>query len=144
MMISHFVFFFLHACEIIPGYRSDHSGVLLKLQINFDTEKGRGYWKFNNTLLKDVAHVKKVKQVINENLDRYRLKDASSDNTNNNNNNNNNKNDNNNNNNNNKDTIDGNSFSINDQLLLETILLMIRGETIKYSSYKKKRIMSKS
>ena len=79
--------------------------------------------------------------MINENLDRYRLKDVSTDNTNNNNNNNNNnkKNDNNNNNNNNnKDTIDGNSFSINDQLLLETILLMIRGETIKYSSYKKK------
>ena len=29
-------------------------------------------------------------------------------------------------------------FIINDQLLLETILMMIRGETIKYSSYKKK------
>ena len=28
---------------------------------------------------------------------------------------------------------------INDQLLLETILLTIRGETIKYSSYKKKQ-----
>ena len=31
-------------------------------------------------------------------------------------------------------------FTINDQLLLETILVMIRGETIKYSSYKKKQI----
>ena len=30
-------------------------------------------------------------------------------------------------------------FMINDQLLLETILLTIRGETIKYSSYKKKQ-----
>ena len=29
-------------------------------------------------------------------------------------------------------------FIINDQLLLETILMMIRGETIKYISYKKK------
>ena len=46
--------FFLHDCEIIPGYRSDHSGVLLNLQINFDTEKVRGYWKFKNTLLKDI------------------------------------------------------------------------------------------
>ena len=31
-------------------------------------------------------------------------------------------------------------FIINDQLLLETILMTIRGETIKYSSYKKKMI----
>ena len=117
------MFFFLHECEIIPGYRSDHSGVLLNLQINFDTEKGRGYWKFNNTLLKDIEYVNKVKKVINETLDIYRVK-------NNNNNNNNNNNDNNNNN---------NGFTINDQLLLETILLMIRGETIKYSSFKKKQ-----
>ena len=30
-------------------------------------------------------------------------------------------------------------FSINDQLFLETLLLMIRGSTIKYSSQRKKR-----
>ena len=24
-LISHFMFFYLHECEIIPGYRSDHS-----------------------------------------------------------------------------------------------------------------------
>ena len=41
---------------------------------------------------------------------------------------------------NNTNTNDKNNegFIINDQLLLETILMMIRGETIKYSSYKKK------
>ena len=41
---------------------------------------------------------------------------------------------------NNTNTNDKNNegFMINDQLLLETILMMIRGETIKYSSYKKK------
>ena len=100
------MFFFLHECEIIPGYRSDHSGVLLNLQINFDTEKGRGYWKFNNTLLKDIEYVNKVKKVINETLDMYRVND-----------------DNNNNNNN-------NGFTINDHLLLETILLMTMTMTI--------------
>ena len=30
-------------------------------------------------------------------------------------------------------------FNINDQLFLETLLLMIRGNTIKYSSFKKKQ-----
>ena len=52
------------------------------------------------------------------------------------NNNNNNNNDNNNIFNNNNNNIH-NTYSINDQLLLEMILLAIRGETIKYSSRKK-------
>ena len=55
------MFFYLHASDIIPGYRSDQSGVLLTLQINYDTEKGHGYWKFNNTLLKDMGYVKRLK-----------------------------------------------------------------------------------
>ena len=42
-------------------------------------------------------------------------------------------NDNNNNNNNDDNTGNENAYSINDQLLLEMILLGIRGETIKYS-----------
>ena len=73
-----------------------------------------------------LEYVKKIKNIIKENLDRYSLV---------------------NNNNNNNNGINGNNhqssekreFLINDQLLLETILLTIRGETIKYSSYKKKQ-----
>ena len=37
-----------------------------------------------------------------------------------------------------EENVENPNYSINDQLLLETILLMIRGETIKYSSYRKK------
>ena len=42
---------------------------------------------------------------------------------------------------NNTNTNDKNNegFIINDQLLVETLLMMIRGETIKYSSYRKKK-----
>ena len=39
---------------------------------------------------------------------------------------------------NNEDTQQS-KFNINDQLFLETLLLMIRGNTIKYSSFKKKQ-----
>ena len=48
-----------------------------------------------------------------------------------------------NNNNNNNNTVpdDNIQFTINDQLFLETLLIMIRGETIKYSSIKKKENM---
>ena len=77
-LISPDMFFFLHDCEIVPGYRTDHSGVLLKLQINFDNEKGHGYWKFNNSLLKDQEYVKKkIHNIIKENIDRYSLKGIS-------------------------------------------------------------------
>ena len=41
-------------------------------------------------------------------------------------------------NNNNNSNYQNKEFIINDQLLLETILMMIRGETIKYSSYREK------
>jgi len=33
--------------EIIPGYRTDHSGTLLLLHID-NTSRGRGFWKFNS------------------------------------------------------------------------------------------------
>ena len=55
-----------------------------------------------------------------------------------NNNNNNNNTCNNNNNSDDDNTDNENAYSINDQLLLDMILLGIRGETIKYSSRKKK------
>ena len=39
----------LDDCQIVPGYRSDHSGVILKLDF-FEHPRGKGYWKFNNSL----------------------------------------------------------------------------------------------
>ena len=38
--------------EIKPGYRTDHSSVELKLKLS-DFNCGRGFWKFNNSLLYD-------------------------------------------------------------------------------------------
>ena len=75
-----------------------------------------------------MEYVKKIKNIIKENLDRYSLV-----------------------NNNNINGINGNThqsnekreFMINDQFLLETILLTIRGTTIKYSSLKKKQNIKK-
>ena len=80
-----------------------------------------------------MEYIKKVKNVIKENLDRYSSEDNKNSH-------NNNSNYNNNNNSNNENELE--NFIINDQLLLETILSMIRGETIKYCSYKN-AIMSK-
>ena len=48
---------------IKPGYRSDHSAVILELKFN-SFERGRGLWKFNNSLLTDKIYVDKVKETI--------------------------------------------------------------------------------
>ena len=61
MITSHFV----TDTQLIPGFRTDHSGILLKLKLQ-EGVRGPGYWKFNNTLLKYKDYVKIDKQKINE------------------------------------------------------------------------------
>lgn len=46
---------------IRPGYRSDHSSVLIELRFN-SFERGCGLWKFNNNLLHDKIYVETVKK----------------------------------------------------------------------------------
>ena len=111
---------------MVSGYRTDHSGTILKLKFN-NNERGKGYWKFNNSLLKDNEYIQIVKKAIEEVKNTYKIIDVQQDrefNNNNNNNNiinnnNNNNNDNNNNNNINNNYNDDieNTYSINDQLL---------------------------
>ena len=107
-------FICIYATNIIPGYRTDHSGVTLELTLN-ENERGRGYWKFNNSLLKDHSYIQIVKDTISDVKQTYAT--------------------------NNNDNLDNqqSEYSINSQLFLETLLLMIRGNTIKYSSFKKKQ-----
>ena len=48
-------------CKIIPGYRMDHSIVLLDIDFG-KFKKGRSYWKFNNSLLRDKDYINQIKQ----------------------------------------------------------------------------------
>ena len=106
--------------EILPSYRSDHSTVVLSLRIN-DFVKGKGLWKFNVSLLKDKAYINTVKKYIYDTKEQYMLpvynREFVEDN-------------------NNNDTI---QFTISHQLFLEMLLMEIRGKTISYSAYKKKK-----
>ena len=99
--------------SIKAGYRSDHSIVVLELKFN-SFERGRGLWKFNNSLLSDKVYVKKVKETIYKTKNQYLRNndDQAVDNT--------------------------NEYIIDHGLLLETLLLEIRGVTISYSAYKKR------
>lgn len=112
-LVHDSMFQYITHADIIPGYRTDHSAITLKLKLN-DGERGKGYWKFNNSLLKDKKYIDQIKGVLQEVKQTYAINmqnDIS-----------------------NEDIV----FNINDQLFLETLLMMIRGETIKYSSIKKK------
>ena len=106
--------------EILPSYRSDHSTVVLSLEIN-DFVKGKGLWKFNVSLLKDKAYINTVKKCIIDIKEQYMLPvyntEFIKDNLNN-------------------DMVE---FTISHQLFLEMLLMEIRGKTISYSAYRKKK-----
>ena len=55
----------LKSCEIEPSYRSDHSMVILGLEFNPFT-RGKGLWKFNDSLLYDQEYVDVIKAKIIE------------------------------------------------------------------------------
>ena len=119
-LISKEIMSLLESVRILPGHRTDHS--MITLSLNFDKiDQGRGYWKFNNALLKDVEYCEKIKNLIKETIKMYSIDEWDPERL-------------------NFETynFENHEFSINDQLFFETLLMLIRGETISYSSMKKK------
>ena len=88
------------------AYRSDHSPVSVTFKF-IDQERGWCYWKFNNSLLNNLEYLNTVNTCINETLDQYRV---------------------------NETETNTDNFIINDQLLWETLKLMIRGKTISFAT----------
>ena len=76
--------------------------------------RGRGFWKFNSSLLHDEIYIDKVKKEINNVIDEYTAKQG--------------------------DDMD---LTISKQMLLEMIKLRIRGVTISYCARKKKKLWKK-
>ena len=56
--------------KIKPSYRSDHCPVQLKLFIS-KTDKGRGKWKINNSLLTDAILTEKIVKEISMTVEIY-------------------------------------------------------------------------
>ena len=100
---------FIRNANIDVSYRSDHSPVSLTLQF-VDQKRGRGTWKFNNSLLYDKTYVEIVKKCISEMLNQYSLPGIDEE----------------------------IKYTINPHLFWEVLKCMIRGKTISYSAYKKK------
>ena len=107
--------------KITPGYKSDHNMVMLS--VGSDTRKrGPGLWKFNDSLLGDEDYISTVNQCIQNTVEQYALPIYNSSYL----------------------VNDSNykniEFVIHDDLFYETLLLMIRGETVAYAKRKAKRL----
>lgn len=117
-LISQELLSLIKNVKILPGYRTDHSYIELELKIN-NFEKGKGFWHFNNSLLRDPEYVRKIKDCILQNKEEYvplpilksQIPNISNESL---------------------------PFVIEDALFLEVLLMNIRGITISYSSWKKK------
>jgi hypothetical protein len=108
----------LKNCKVEPSYRSDHSMIILELEFN-PFIRGKGLWKFNNSLLYDIDYINMVKEKKLDVKNQYSALVYNFDEM---------------------DNVSNEDihFTINSQLLLETLLMEISGNTITYSSYKKR------
>ena len=107
----------VNSSSIMTSYRSDHS--IIEISINLSEFKhGKGYWKFNNSLLKNQEYLNLINKTIEEEKIKYALPVY------------------------NMDHITGSNesieFSISCDLFLETLLMRIRGESIKFASQLKR------
>lgn len=105
--------------KILSGYKTDHSLVLLRLDVG-KFQKGTSYWKFNNSLLRDVKYVEYIKKGIENIKLLYAVENqslVSNINT---------------------LPLQDIKFSIEDSLFFDVLLMEIRGKTIAYASHKKK------
>ena len=66
--------------EILPGFRSDHSIIMINVVLN-EINGGPGLWKFNTTLLENEGFVDKLKIVIDESISESNNKELPLDQT---------------------------------------------------------------
>lgn len=118
-LISQSLLSMIEECNILTSYRSDHSPVMLDLKFN-EFKHGKGLWKFNSSFLQDIEYIEAIQQIVSNIKAYYSLPIYNKSNIEN-------------------ITDEEIQFIIDDQLFLETLLLEIRGKTISYSSYKKKK-----
>ena len=108
----------INQCYIKVGYQSDHLIVFLEIVEN-KFQIGKGIWKFNYSLLKDKDYLDLINRIIDEEIINYALPISIVNFL--------------------KENYKNISFTIDDDLFLELLFLRIRGETIKFSSFSRKK-----
>ena len=64
IFISEHLLNFVNFSDIKPGIFSDHSLIRLSLKSGNNAARGRGFWKFNLSLLHDIEYVTQLKELI--------------------------------------------------------------------------------
>ena len=132
-LISSSLLPFVQSAEIVSGFCSDHSGIILEVDFS-KFQRGRGFWKLNTSLLKEPEYLKLVKSTIRrvvaqyaiidgdpsfyENATQQILEEFYTSST--------------------PDTLQYTNLKINPQSFLDTLLMEIRGATITFAAMKKK------
>ncbi len=58
--ISENLFDSVENVDILPSFRSDHSGILIHIKGVYSKTRGRGYWRLNNTYLDDAEYISEI------------------------------------------------------------------------------------
>ena len=135
-LVSDSLLPFVEKTAILPACFSDHSPILLEIDFS-KFKRGLGFWKFNNSLLADTSYVDMIKELIKRVVYQYSEKNV--DNfcfdyaniiqqfldmqT--------------------PESLQAINLEINPELFLDTLLLEIRGATIKYCAEKKRNRKAK-
>ncbi|CAG2253237.1 unnamed protein product [Mytilus edulis] len=112
-MITSDIEAFVISSDIGISYRSDHSPVFINLKFSSQI-RGKGTWKFNDSLLKETEFIEKVKGDIKTVIEEYES-DPSID-----------------------IEKEDKQFNISYQLLWDMIKMKVRGSAISFSSFQKK------
>ena len=63
-LLSTHMIYDINVCDIKPGIKSDHSIICISFTMQDKHHRGKGFWKFNASLLKDTTFINKVKDTI--------------------------------------------------------------------------------
>ncbi len=64
-LMSHHLSSYLQNATVFPGIKSDHSIIHFHISTSH-AKRGRGFWKFNPSLLRDLEYIKSVKNIIQD------------------------------------------------------------------------------
>lgn len=110
----------VNEASLFAGYNTDHSLIYFNIQFG-KFKKGKSLWKFNNSLLRDKVYINEMKQVIKEVKLQYasenQIHNLPLD----------------------EIPIQDLQLTINDQLFFEVLIMAIRGKTISYATYAKRK-----
>ena len=109
-LVSEDLYSVMKSTKIIPGYKTDHSAITFVFSAA-STIRGKGYWKFNSQLLRDLEYIQLVKNCVKETIEEYRVSE---------------------------DPVDflNIQLSCNDQIFWEILKVKIRSISISYSTHK--------